>query len=294
MPLERQLWVPMKRVLSAIGLLLSGILSASAQPGAVPVAAFAGQTHVHGLAIDGTDPAFLLIATHHGLYRADMNGQAVLVSVVQDFMGFTPGPTDSRTLFASGHPSGGGNLGLIVSNDGGRTWEQRSPGVNGPADFHALAVSRADNRVIYGVFGVLQRSDDAGFTWTASGQVPAQTVDIAVSALDPNTVYAAGVNGLFVSRDGGTSWSPLIETLSVSLVEIGPNGELYAFALGQGLLFAPTEELPLETIPTDLGQRYLTHLAPDPNQSQRMFAADQLNEVLVTEDGGRSWRPLGP
>ena len=37
-----------------------------------------------------------------------------------DYMGFIPHPTDPSLLFASGHPAGGGNLGFIVSNDGGK------------------------------------------------------------------------------------------------------------------------------------------------------------------------------
>jgi hypothetical protein len=43
---------------------------------------------------------------------------------VQDFMGFTPHPSDPATLYSSGHPAGGGNLGFIVSEDGGGSWTQ--------------------------------------------------------------------------------------------------------------------------------------------------------------------------
>jgi photosystem II stability/assembly factor-like uncharacterized protein len=282
----------MKRILLLLQFALAGATAASAQD-TIPVAAFAGQTHVHGLAVDAADPGFLFIATHHGLYRAGSDGIATRVSVVQDFMGFSPSPVDGRTMFASGHPAAGGNLGLIVSSDGGRTWAQRSPGLQGPADFHMLAVSRADPNVIYGVFGGLQRSNDAGVTWAMAGQVPPRTVDIAASAVDPNRIYAAAVGGLFVSTDAGATWAPLVEGAPVSLVELGPGGELFAFALGRGLLVAPTEREPMQAIATDLGELYLTHLAPDPTRSDLLFAADQFNEVLMSEDGGRSWRRFG-
>jgi photosystem II stability/assembly factor-like uncharacterized protein len=282
----------MKRLLQLIVLALAGATTAGAQ-NAVPVSTFPGQTHVHGLAVDGTNPDYLFIATHHGLYRAGADGTATLVSVVQDFMGFSPSPVDPRTMFASGHPAEGGNLGLIVSTDAGRTWVQRSLGLNGPADFHMLAVSRADPDVIYGVFGGLQRSGDAGITWAVAGQVPPQTVDMAASAIDPDRVYAAGVGGLFVSDDAGATWTPLYVGAPVSLVELGPGGELYAFALGRGLLVAASEQEPLQTIATDLGGLYLTHLAPDPIRPTRMFAADQLNQVQISEDGGQSWRRFG-
>lgn len=282
----------MKRILMVLAVLLPGPAAVWAQD-AVPVTAFAGQTHVHGLAVDASDPSFLFVATHHGLFRTGPDGLAVLVSVVQDFMGFSPHPVEAQTMFASGHPATGGNLGLIVSNDGGRTWVQRSAGLDGPADFHMLAVSHADPEVIYGVYGGLQRSDDGGLTWTLAGEVPPQTVDIAASATDPDTLFAAGVTGLFVTADGGRSWSPLLEGVPVSLVELGPNGELYAFALGRGLLFALTEVEPLQTVRTDLGDLYLTHLAADPTNPDRLFAADQFDQVRVTEDGGRTWRRFG-
>jgi hypothetical protein len=43
-------------------------------------------------------------------------------------MGFTPHPTNPSILYASGHPAGGGNLGFIASEDGGRSWSQAKDG----------------------------------------------------------------------------------------------------------------------------------------------------------------------
>lgn len=286
----------MRRAATGLTLLMIAGLVVSAPAAAqevVPVTDLPRQTHVHGLAVDPVDASFLFIATHHGFYRVGPDGLAERISIVQDFMGFTPHPTAIGTMFASGHPANGGNLGLIVSNDGGRTWAQRSPGANGPVDFHMMALSRADPDVIYGVFGALQRSVDGGFTWRIVGSLPAQTVDLAASSIDPNTLYAAAVGGLFKSEDAGATWTTLFEGAPVSLVEVGPNGELYAFALGRGLLFSAFEGGDLETIVTNLGQRYLSHLAIGDTDNQKLFAADQFNEVLVSNDGGRTWRSFG-
>jgi hypothetical protein len=84
-------------------------------------------THIHGLAVDRNDPSQLLVATHHGLYRVMVDGNAKLISVVQDFMGFTPDPSDPNSLFASGHPARGANLGFITSRNNGETWQQVHP-----------------------------------------------------------------------------------------------------------------------------------------------------------------------
>ncbi|MBI2030127.1 exo-alpha-sialidase, partial [Candidatus Kaiserbacteria bacterium] len=38
-----------------------------------------------------------------------------------DYMGFSPHPTEADVFFTSGHPSRGGNLGFQKSDDGGAT-----------------------------------------------------------------------------------------------------------------------------------------------------------------------------
>jgi hypothetical protein len=124
----------------------------------VPLSQLRQQTHFHGLAVDPTDRSRLYLATHHGFFLLGADGMATRVSQVQDFMGFTPHPGDSRILYASGHPAAGGNLGFIASTDGGATWTQLSPGANGPVDFHQMDVSPADPNVIYGAYGNIQVS----------------------------------------------------------------------------------------------------------------------------------------
>jgi photosystem II stability/assembly factor-like uncharacterized protein len=262
--------------------------------GPVPVAAFAGQTHIHGLAFDRGNPGYLFIATHHGLFRAGPDATATQISIVQDFMGFTPHPTEPQILFASGHPAGGGNLGFIVSADGGETWVQRATGVGGPADFHQLAASPVDPDVIYGVFGLLQVSADGGASWAVTGrQLPPQLVDLAASAVSVQTVYAAAESGLYVTADAGATWRPLIRGTPVSLVEVAPDGSLYAFVLGQGLLRAPDEQSDLTPVGGDWVEPYLFHLAVDPSDANHMFAATAAGRIVESIDGGRSWAAFG-
>ncbi len=83
----------------------AGFAFRSAATEIVPASKLSGQTHIHGLAVDRQDPTQLLIATHHGLFRAGPDGKAQRISEVQDFMGFNPHPTDPKTLF---DPADGG------------------------------------------------------------------------------------------------------------------------------------------------------------------------------------------
>lgn len=250
-------------------------------------------THIHGLAVDPQDSSRLLIATHHGLFRAGADGKAERISEIQDFMGFTPHPSDPNRLYASGHPAQGGNLGFILSDDSGRTWTRISRGVNGPVDFHQMTVSPADPKTIYGNHRGLQVSRDAGNTWTIVGSPPKGLIDLAASAKSPDTLYAATEGGLLVSTDAGKSWQSLLQGPPVSLVEVTPKGTLYAFVLGRGLVKAEEPLVGLETVSNDFGDEYLLHLAVDPTNANRVFAVTNGGKLLGSADQGRTWTALG-
>ncbi|HEX2136749.1 MAG TPA: exo-alpha-sialidase [Microvirga sp.] len=250
-------------------------------------------THIHGLAVDRQDPSKLLIATHHGLFRAGPDGTAERISEVQDFMGFNPHPRDPDTLYASGHPRTGGNLGFIASTDRGHTWRQISPGANGPVDFHQMTVSPADPNTIYGAYGGLQISRDGGKTWKLVGPTPDKLIDLAASAKSAGTLYAATEAGLLISTDAGTTWTPLLGGAPVSLVEVTPDGTLYAFVIGRGLARSAEEPLEFTDLGGDFGGGFLLHLAVDPSNPNRLFAATGKGRVLVSTDRARTWSTFG-
>lgn len=143
---------------------------AIAQAGA-DLATLLRDTHVHGLSFDPADSGRLLIATHHGLHALDLASRTTtpVGDSQDDFMGFTTPPTATGPLYASGHPAGGGNLGVIASEDGGQSWAPLSEGVGGPVDFHQMEVSRANAQVLYGSYaGAIQTSCDGA----AAGPLP--------------------------------------------------------------------------------------------------------------------------
>jgi photosystem II stability/assembly factor-like uncharacterized protein len=259
----------------------------------IAVGELSRHTHIHGLAVDGIDPSWLLIATHHGLFRAGPDGKAERISEVQDFMGFNPHPSDPNALFASGHPATGGNLGFIASTDQGKTWKQVSPGVNGPVDFHQMTVSAADPMTIYGSYGGLQISRDAGRTWKLVGPGPEKLIDLAASAQRADTLYAATEAGLLISIDAGATWRPLLEGSPVTLVEVTPDGTLYAFVIDRGLVHATEGSPSFETLTNGIGGGILIHLAVDPTNPDRLFAATGRGRVLASKDRGRTWTPFG-
>ena len=173
-------------------------------------------------------------------------------------MGFTPHPADRKKFYASGHPAGGSNLGFIQSTDGGRTWKKLSAGVGGPVDIHQMDVSRADPNLIYGVFRGLQISEDGGNTWKMEAKAPPGLIDLAASARNTETLYAATQQGLLISRNRGKNWQPahLYRSLA-SMVQAAGDGSVYTF-----------------------GTNY-----PD-----ILYAITNKREVLTSQDGGLTWK----
>lgn len=271
--------------------------SRSFSQGETTVAALAKDTHFHGIAVDAADSKRIYLATHHGLYATGIDGKARLISEVRDYMGFTAHPTDAAMLFASGHPAGGGNLGFIVSKDGGRSWTKLSDGIGGPVDFHQMDVSKADPRVIYGVFGVLQRSKDGGRTWERMGPPPRDIIGIGASGIDTNTIYAATQHGLQRSTDGGRSWKQESDR-PTTMVHVSADGAVYAFMIGMGLVRAAEKDLAWRVVGKGFGEEFLLHFAADPRDPQRLYAVTynsrtRAHSVIASRDGGERWAAFG-
>lgn len=194
-------------------------------------------SHGHGFAVDVGDPSKLYIATHYGLFVL-MNDKDLfrIGQSTDDYMGFSPHPTEAGTLFSSGHPSDGGNIGFQKSENGGFSWSKVSNGENGPVDFHAMAVSPVNPNLFFGWYqGNLQRSTDQGESWEIvnSDLLPFQLV---ADSQDENIVYAATQGeGVMVSRNKGVDWMSLSPELGggfVSAVAIHPenSGVLLIFS----------------------------------------------------------------
>ena len=133
-----------------IALVAAALALGPVSAGSVAVSELSKHTHIHGIAVPAGSPSRVYIATHHGFFGVEPDGMATRLSEADDdFMGFTPHPTDPSLLYASGHPVGGGAMGIIMSVDGGKTWRRIADGVDGPVDFHQMDVSQADPQVIY-------------------------------------------------------------------------------------------------------------------------------------------------
>lgn len=272
------------------------IAGCSSESDRVPLKTLGEGTHFHGIAVDQNKSEYLYLATHHGFHRLDLDGMTQQISdVTDDFMGFIPHPSDPTQFIASGHLQRGGNLGVIVSTDGGETWSQRSVGADGPVDFHQLTISHADPDTLYGAYrGQLQISRDAGQEWHIQGPAPEGLIGLAASSQDADRLYAATQAGLLMSPDAGQRWRHAYpEPRPASVVTTTGAGDLYAFIGGVGLVHAREGSRDWQVLSDGWGDNYLLHLAVDPQDPERLYAIDSQGRVLASQDGGSSWRSLG-
>jgi photosystem II stability/assembly factor-like uncharacterized protein len=139
------------------------------------------------------------------LYKSINSGPPIKVENPErrDYMAFTSDPVKEGVVYASGHPSTGGNTGFIKSTDGGLTWQKIADVLNPPINFHAITISSSQPNVLYGFDSGgrgLFKSVDEGNTWTNMTQPPAAyVISLAVDPKNSDIVFAGTDKGIFES-----------------------------------------------------------------------------------------------
>jgi len=291
------------RLGSFFAVALLTVTVASAQPEPVEV------HHIHGLSFDRRDPGALLVATHTGLVRIRPGANPEWVGANRfDLMGFTALPGDPWTLYASGHPdlvtyrrAGHGNLGLLLSRDGGRTWE--GVALKGQADFHALTYSVDGGGEIFGwsVAGQTGLHRISTKTWAAewvAARGLGGVLALAASHDVPSRLLAGTAGGLLLSADRGMTWRPLAgipRDAPVTAVALSPaeKRRVYVYVVRAGYGLMRSDDAGATWRPTELAAKpdepvVATSLGP----GSKVAVATTAASVSVSDDGGRSWRPM--
>ncbi|HVQ31844.1 MAG TPA: hypothetical protein VMV21_19765, partial [Vicinamibacteria bacterium] len=193
----------------------------------------------------GTDDGLFLYAAHCGYWRR----LATVVRGVERHPRVTRLAAASERLFAAATPTG-----LLVSRDGGDSWEGQALGL--AADATAVAFSDRAPFILaaataLGVF----RSDDEGrqFVQVSNGVSGATIASLSFLPGDPRVLFATTPIGLLRSSDTGQTWA----------------------RYGSGLPFSDITGLALAS------------------DGRGVFASDfQQGGLYGSGDGGQTWSPL--
>jgi hypothetical protein len=231
--------------------------------------------HVHGLGIDASDPSILYIATHGDFYKSVDGGVPVKVDKQRaDYMAFNAPQTEGVPLYSSGHPSTGGNTGLIKSTDGGQTWEVVATVLDPPVDFHAMAVSKSDPNTIIGFDSGgrgLFKTIDAGKTWDRFDYPGQYVTALTISPSDPKVIFAGTNDGVYQSNDGAVSWMQLNQYKGIGVMALAFDAD--------GNLYASTEEFGLAKS-SDLGKTWESINRPPDKLTATSIVVDSQNNVI--------------
>jgi photosystem II stability/assembly factor-like uncharacterized protein len=231
--------------------------------------------HVHGLGIDPSDPNVLYIATHGDFYKSVNGGTPVKVDKQRaDYMAFNAPQTEGVSLYASGHPATGGNMGLVKSTDGGQTWQLVSTVLDPPVDFHAMSVSKSDPNIIIGFDSGgrgLFKTTDAGNTWDKFDYPGRYVTSLAISPSDPNLIFAGISDGIYQSNDGAASWTQLNQYKGIGVMALALDAD--------GSLYASTKESGLAKS-SDLGKTWESINRPPDNLTATSIAVDSQNKII--------------
>jgi photosystem II stability/assembly factor-like uncharacterized protein len=168
----------------------------------LPLMVDGAELHARVLEVLARPPNALLIATSKGLIRSVDRGWTRAGLGNGEVSILAASPDDGDRLFAA-TPDG-----CFLSQDGGVTWNQVSPGWKGIKP-HAFAFMPSHPRTIFATStGGLLRSEDEGATWwRVSGGVPHS--DLTGLAIDSDgTIFVSDFTsgGIFRSTNGGASW----------------------------------------------------------------------------------------
>ena len=174
-------------------------------------------------------PDAILVGGHPGLFRSTDGGES-----------FTQVPLGYSDVHALGGAGGtvyaaSPQAGLLVSEDGGKTWQVRNSKA-GQSFMGTILVDPDDlNRIIApDMAGGLATSADGGATWSPLGG-PSGAMAAAWNPTDIDEVVALGMNGGALSRDGGSTWQNLSLPPGTSAVTYSEDGSTMYAGVLQGV-----------------------------------------------------------
>ena len=239
----------------------------------------------------------LLLTTNRGFFRI-ADGEATRVtSEVDTPDGSSPvglflevASSPDGALLGSGHPDEkkkvSGFLGLLRSDDKGRTWDVVSR--YALADLHTI---RTIGDSIYAYDFVLPAvivSPDGGKTWEERTAPPgARVTDFVVDPSDPDQFLASSKRAIFRSTDGGRSWTTAARANAARLE--WPEADVVYRADEDGYVYSSSNHAATWDL---IGRIDGSPRALKAVGGEELYAALDDATILHSTDGGRNWEEV--
>jgi photosystem II stability/assembly factor-like uncharacterized protein len=216
------------------------------------------------------------------------------------FISFEVAPSDGTLYLARA-----GNFGASVNND--LSWTRR-----GAYDgAYQMAIDPANSQIIYATDGYVtsRMTIDGGANWNAFGaDLPEDVSVFAVNGKHPNRIYALKrdlasfpQNPLYVSENGGTTWTMASGTVSLGIegyaIAYEPGSENTVYIGLEGGMFKTTDGganwTRLDPYPATITQDRIASISVDPDAPQTVYVTTHYDyPPMRSVDGGANWEPL--
>ena len=262
----------------------------------------AGQA-VRALAMAPSDPNVLVAGTLDGVYRS-LDGSRSWARIspehheeLRNFDSLAIDPRDSRIIYA-------GTFHLPWKTaDGGRTWHPIHEGMIDDSDVISLLVDGPHPERLYAsACSGIYRSDNGAAQWRKIQGIPytaRRTYAIVQDPMHPDRVYAATSEGLWLTGDAGMTWrrtTPQSWVVNTVVIAVGHPERVLIGTEEFGVLSSDDAGEHFQDANSGFYHRQIMALATDASHPGRILAvlAHAPEPILVTDDDGGSWKPLGP
>jgi len=255
---------------------------------------------VRALAAADGDDGLLIAGAVDGLFRTDDGGGSWKRLTpegheeLRNFDSVALDPANPKIIYA-------GTFHLPwKSSDGGANWKPVHEGMIDDSDVMSLLVDRTHTRRVYAsACSGIYLSDDGAAVWRKIQGIPYEARRTQVILQDPvraATVYAATTEGLWVTANAGSNWRRLTPADWVVNAVVAPAGRIVIGTEKFGVLVSTDGGQHFHASNKGFYHREIVALALDRERTGRVLAvlANSPEPLLATEDGGRTWSPLGP
>jgi photosystem II stability/assembly factor-like uncharacterized protein len=249
-----------------------------------------------------SNPDILVAGTLDGIYRSRDAGRSwERISPEHhqelrnlDSLAFDP--SDPQTIYA-------GTFHLPwKTTDGGRTWRPVHEGMIDDSDVMSLLIDGSDAQHIYAsACSGIYRSEDSASQWRKIQGIPyaaRRTYAITQDPKHATSVYAATSEGLWKTPDGGATWRRATPESWVVNTVVVADGEPARVLIGTdklGVLVSDDDGEHFREANEGFNHRQVIGVGLGGGQPGRILVllAHAPEPVEVSDDGGKSWSPVG-
>lgn len=271
-----------------------------------PAQAIIELRHAHGIGYSA-DGNRILISNHYGIAVYSDGRWSKVEGPGHDYMGFV---VTRDFIFSSGHVAGSRGtanpLGLVRSADGGQSWTTLA--LAGQTEFHFVAAgyesntvyvySERANAVMPGA-GIYRMAGDRLIGWQAAAGrgLEGEVATITAHPREAGTVVVATTSGLFISRDSGNEFEPLVAGARITTARFMLDGEtlLVGTLEGQraGLHRVTLKDGKRQTLALPpFGRDAVASIVQNPARRAELALISFERAVYVSPDAGKTWKRI--